>query len=97
MVEPYRKTSVVIDDPCMDCDYDWKLLDRHGYDLTETSISKMDDASEIYMMINATGEHTLIVKELKPNTGEIDARRWRNFTTYVKYVRREVRELTKFE
>mmetsp|Transcript_32701 Transcript_32701/g.86398 ORF Transcript_32701/g.86398 Transcript_32701/m.86398 type:complete len:747 (+) Transcript_32701:94-2334(+) len=94
LVEPYRATTVTIDDPCNDCDYSWRLLDKTGYDVSEYSVGSLNDDSEITLTINATGVHTLEVKELKPNTGKMDYRRFRNFTTYVKYVRREVRELT---
>ena len=97
LIEPHRVTTVAVDNTCSSCDYSWKLFDLHGYDLTKNALnSDMDDRkkSTVTITINATGEHTLIVKEMKPENGVMDLMRHRNFTTYVKYVRREVRQLT---
>ena len=68
-------------------------MDKTGYDVSEYSVGSLNDDSEITLTINATGVHTLEVKE-GPYDDSEDSVRVRNFTTYVKYVRREVRELT---
>jgi hypothetical protein len=86
LIEPYRDTTLVIPEEsiCSACSYSWE------FSSDDVAITKVRSPQ---VMLYTTGKGHLTLREFHDKTPTV-VRRSRTFDVYVKYVRRELRQLT---